>query len=1141
MLLLLALFLLTPFMAFKITTINVRSVRTVTRAQSVLSFLERFNSDVFLLQECGLPFLSSYRKWEDKWQHGPSIWSGSNFNKNDGVAILIKTPQVVVKGSTVVVGGRALLANCTFMGRDFNVLNVYGFNDKHDRCTLLEDLQSHMLGRDPLVVGGDFNCVLSRADRRGAGGDFKVDRSSVLLQGLCRDFKLTDCFKTLHPREEGFTWTSGDGTRASRIDYLFTRDCPPTDARITPAFFSDHVMLTCTLSLSSGVTVGRGPWKLNCSLLEDDKVVSQYREQFSQWQTLQDFFDTRAQWWEMVKGRTRTFFREIGKKKSKEKDRCMVGLQKRLERYFNLCQQGLDFNQEIKEVKKEMAFLAEQRSKGVILRSKERELEEGEKCTRYFLKKIVSKGRLMTRLKNKDGVLKTDTEGIKEVVEDFYGELFGVKDVCEETMGDLLTYIDKTLPKTDDLTKDLTRTEIEQGLKHFKRGKSPGEDGLPLEFYLTFWDVLADELLTVFTDFEHLDRLPDSFRVGIVTLLYKKNDRTDLKNWRPITLLNFDCKLFTKVLTLRMSSVLGEVIHPDQTCAVPGRKITDSLILIRDAICYARDRNMRLVVLNLDFEKAFDRVSHQYLFKVLQKMGFPDRFLAWVGLLYGDITSKILVNGHLSKAVGVHCGVRQGCPLSPLLFVACIEPLAQVLRRDQGISGVGIPGSGGMTAKCVFYMDDVNILCTDLLSVDRTLDRTDWYGRASGARLNRDKTEAQFFGPWADPDLTRLPLTVKLTDIRVLGVKFDRGGGGSGNWSGILGTVRQRLGFWGLRQLTLEGKVLIIKAVILPVLLLISSVFIPPRRSILDLERMLFYFLWGGKWERLRREVVKRPRSKGGKGLPDLYLFLGSRYTALHLTLATSPVNNKTQALARFWLGSYLRTLRLIPVDLRAPVSFLLPPPYVQLQKFLRHFKLEKETVTVLTKHSSLLSLVQEREPVCPVRGLATGEPTTVWRNVAHPALLNRHRDLSWMVAHEILPVRAVMHSRGMARTSACPRTGCGQEESVRHMLWECRAARDLWKEAGPLITSCLPAGEDLTPQLVLYGVGRRPISSKTFTKLWPTLTCLKEALWSSRNLLVAKNVETTPQAVAMVATEALGWYERKGASTPGEGSPTTP
>ena len=339
-------------MSLTISTLNVRSVRAPARAQSILSFLNNVQSDVLLLQECALPYMKTYRDWEQRWAAGPSLWSGSHYNRADGVAILIKNPNILVKGSTVVRDGRALLANLTFLGKDFNVLNVYGFNGKQDRYELLQDLQPHMLGRVPLVVGGDFNTVLTRKDRKNAGEDFKVDKTSVLLSGLVKDFKLEDCFKKLHPTEAGFTWFSGDCTRASRIDYVFTRQCPATDATLTPLFFSDHLMLSCTLSFPTDVTVGGGLWKLNCSLLENEEVVRRYREQFSFWQTLQDFYDSRAQWWEMVKIRTKHFFRRIGKEiKTKEKRR-MLGLQKRLQRYFNLLKEGLDFSEEIKDIKK---------------------------------------------------------------------------------------------------------------------------------------------------------------------------------------------------------------------------------------------------------------------------------------------------------------------------------------------------------------------------------------------------------------------------------------------------------------------------------------------------------------------------------------------------------------------------------------------------------------------------------------------------------------------------------------------------------------------------------------------------------------------------------------------------------------------
>lgn len=1112
------LYILILLMALTFSTINVRSVKSRVRAQSILSFIYSFKSDVFLIQECGIPFLKQYRQWEEMWPQ-TSIWSGSNSNKNDGVAILIKNPQVVVKGSTVVRDGRALLAHLTFMGQHFNVLNIYGFNDKNDRYDLLEDLQSHMLGRDPLIVGGDFNCVLSKKDRKRAGDDFKVDKTSVLLQGICTDFKLKDCFKTMHPREEGFTWFSGDGTRASRIDYVFTRDCPTTYARLTPVFFSDHLMLSCTLSLPSGVTSRSGLWKLNCSLLEDKTVVSQYREQYREWQTLQDLYDTRAHWWEMVKGKTQTFFKQAGRKKKLHENRRMMGLQKRLQRYFKLNQKGMDFNEEMKQIKTEMSILAEIKSKGVILRSREQEIEEGEKCTRYFFKKIINKGGGILKLCKENGCTVDTTEEIKNVVVEFYTSLYKEKPVLQDTMNEVINNVEKIVSDKVLLAQDFTILELNKCILSFKKSKSPGQDGLPLEFYLTFWDLLAPDLLAVFMDFEHLDTLPDSFRVGIVTLLHKSKDKTDLKNWRPITLLNCDCKLYSKLLASRMSLFLKELIHPDQACAIPGRKITDSLVLIRDTICYARDRNIRLVVLNLDFEKAFDRVSHQYLFQVLQKMGFPERFIGWVGLLYRGIVSNFVINGHLTNAVNINCGVRQGCPLSALLYVICIEPLAQILRRDQLINGVKIPGSGGLETKCVLYMDDVNILCTDLLSVNRTLDLTDWYGRASGSKLNRSKTQAQFYGPWTATEMTRLPMTTTQTDQKILGIKFDREGGGRTNWPDLVGKVRQRLGFWGLRRLTLEGKVLIIKAVILPLLLLISSVFIPPRHVFLDLDRAIFYFLWGSKWERLRRCVMKRPKDKGGKGVPDLFLFLGSRYTAEHITQATDPLRNpKTTGMTRFWMGFYLRRLKILPTDLKIPVSFNLPPAYVFIQTFLKHFNLEQEELHILTNHRSLISVVQEQEPMSPVRGLAFGEPKTVWRNVNHPSLPNRLRDLSWMVAHEILPVRSVMHSRGMSAHSTCPRPGCGAPESVRHLLWECSAAVDQWAMAGSLKFPYLPAREVLTAQLVLYGVSQQVKNKNDFARQWLTLAAIKDAIWTSRNLLVRRHMQIPPVAVIRTA-----------------------
>ncbi|XP_055013233.1 uncharacterized protein LOC129410075 [Boleophthalmus pectinirostris] len=222
-------------------------------------------------------------------------------------------------------------------------------------------------------------------------------------------------------------------------------------------------------------------------------------------------------------------------------------------------------------------------------------------------------------------------------------------------------------------------------------------------------------------------------------------------------------------------------------------------------------------------------------------------------------------------------------------------------------------------------------------------------------------------------------------------------------------------------------------------------------------------------------------------------------------------------------MGSFLRRKKFLSTDLRVPVSFSLPCFYAFIPTFLERFKLTHEGLQVLSKHKAMISSVQERDPVSPVRGLTLGEPTTVWRNVNHPALPNRLRDLSWLVAHEVLSVRSVMHSRRLSLTATCPRPGCGAPESVRHLLWECSAARDQWATAGTLQFPYLPAGEVLTAQLVLYGVGLSPTTpKKDFTRIWLTLAAIKDAMWTSRNLLVGKHMQIPPVAVIRKAAATV-------------------
>lgn len=152
------------------------------------------------------------------------------------------------------------------------------------------------------------------------------------------------------------------------------------------------------------------------------------------------------------------------------------------------------------------------------------------------------------------------------------------------------------------------------------------------------------------------------FAVDGVVLLHKKGKQL-LQNWRPITLLSVDYKLLAKVLAQHMGQVLDQVVGEDQTCAIRGRRLTDSQWILRDALCYVGDRKWKVMVGSIYLEKAYDSVLHDFLFRVLEKMGFLEHF-EWVRVLYGNATSWVLVHGLLGDEFKVDKGVQQGCLLS---------------------------------------------------------------------------------------------------------------------------------------------------------------------------------------------------------------------------------------------------------------------------------------------------------------------------------------------------------------------------------------------------------------------------------------------------------------------------------------------
>lgn len=489
----------------------------------------------------------------------------------------------------------------------------------------------------------------------------------------------------------------------------------------------------------------------------------------------------------------------------------------------------------------------------------------------------------------------TDTDEMLRTVESFYKQLFSPRGPVDSKSREFVACLDRVLEEEEAaaLEGEVSLQEVEGAMASFEKGTAPGSDGLPVELYCSFGQLIGQDLVEVYNKSLVTGLLPASMRTGHVSLLYKKGDRTELANWRPITLLTTDYKILAKVIFLWMRSVVEKVVHPDQTCGVPGRSGSLNLTLIRDATGWAEQRQLALAILSLDQEKAFDRVSLPFLFAVLERVGFGARIREWVRLLYEGAVSKFKVNGFLTKPVEQLGGVRQGCPLSPPLYILSIEPLASCLRACQAFTGLHLPGAGGVRAKVSLYADDMTLFLTSERDFRESSKILKAFGEATGAKVNMPKSAVMYVGQWANRKTAFGEYSLCENGLKVLGVQFFRQNSAKENWKVLIGKVRSKIGLWSTRELSLSGRSLVIKADLLPTVNYLAYVFPLPYNCGRELEGLVYSFLWKGGSEPVSRAQVSQEIKKGGRNVPFFTLWVTAIFSSFLARLIVQATNHK--------------------------------------------------------------------------------------------------------------------------------------------------------------------------------------------------------------------------------------------------------
>ncbi|XP_062085745.1 uncharacterized protein LOC133791852 [Humulus lupulus] len=778
--------------------------------------------------------------WGDKikkmMQSFFSGWEFSSGSASEGRLLLIWQPNLVSvdvlkeTDQLLHVFVRSLKAN-----KSFCVTFVYGRNSIEERVALWKDLSNLSYPVAAWLIAGDFNAAFESEHRVGGRAISSLELADA------QNWRALGLVDELRARGSHFTWTNkqmNEGRIFSRLDRVFKNEdwldiFPHSEAVFNWELHSDH----CYCIIKPDIAVNYG--------------VKLFRF-FNIWAKHDQFKSTVMQSWCRP-------MRGTG----------LVRLCNKLRRLQLVLQR---FNRHIMGDVAHNFFEAKEKYQvaQVSLQGDPHSLR---------LQKIEADA------VNESGQSIENFDAVFDHFVNHFTKIMGSKSMASSTIQKSCFELGHqlTLDQQVSLVKPFSTKEVKEAFFGINSIKSPGPDGFGSGFFKALWSELETEISAAVLDFFEYGVLSEEINKATISLVPKIETPSRAADYRPIACCTSIYKCISKMLCSRLALVLPSLVNQNQGAFVKNRLLAHNILILQDIIKgYKRKNISPRCVFKIDLSKAYDMLDWNFLEDILIEFRFPAKFIKWVMDCLKDPTYLLLMNGKVQGEFRGRKGLRQGDPISPLLFVLAMEYCTRLFQQASMNKGYRFhPKCKHLKIVNLCFADDLVIFCKGVHnSVQIIKESFSDFCCASGLTANKDKSQV-YFGGVAEDEAQNLLEGLHFTEghfpLKYLGVPLRTTRWKAGDCSRIIKKIQSKLHTWASRHLSLVGRVQLINSVLLSIRTFWMSIFILPKSVTKEVDRLCRNFLWGVKDGNFQRsklhftawDQVCLPKCMGGLGFKD--------------------------------------------------------------------------------------------------------------------------------------------------------------------------------------------------------------------------------------------------------------------------------